>query len=136
MTCPKCRGRLRVLLVPVEAGNLWSGARVESVELDLCEACGGAWFDAGEAAAYLGSRLEGAPPPPRLAPKFQKLLDRRIGDCPRCRIILEEKRRAGSRVDVCPQCGGLWLDADVFPREPRPTWTQRLGRLFRSDQDA
>jgi len=34
--------------------------------------------------------------------------------CPRCACSLEENEYRGSIVDICPQCAGLWLDAEEF----------------------
>ena len=31
-------------------------------------------------------------------------------DCPRCWVRAERKRRAGIDIDICPKCGGIWLD--------------------------
>ena len=31
--------------------------------------------------------------------------------CPRCRVALTERDLHQVRVDICPQCGGMWLDA-------------------------
>jgi uncharacterized protein len=30
--------------------------------------------------------------------------------CPRCGAQLEEREHAGIKIDVCPECGGTWLD--------------------------
>ena len=31
-------------------------------------------------------------------------------DCPRCGEDLDARHRGGVEVDVCPRCGGVWLD--------------------------
>ena len=31
-------------------------------------------------------------------------------DCPRCWVRAERKLRRGIEVDICPKCGGIWLD--------------------------
>ena len=31
-------------------------------------------------------------------------------DCPRCWVRAERKRRKGIDIDICPRCGGIWLD--------------------------
>ena len=30
--------------------------------------------------------------------------------CPRCGAQLEEREHEGIKIDVCPDCGGTWLD--------------------------
>jgi hypothetical protein len=32
------------------------------------------------------------------------------GLCPRCGIRLDERQHAGVSIDVCADCGGIWLD--------------------------
>lgn len=39
--------------------------------------------------------------------------------CPRCKVMLEQKIFHGEEYDICPQCGGLWLDRDEFKRTTR-----------------
>jgi hypothetical protein len=31
--------------------------------------------------------------------------------CPKCGADLEEREHANVKIDVCPECGGTWLDA-------------------------
>lgn len=31
--------------------------------------------------------------------------------CPRCKVALTERELQQVHVDICPQCGGMWLDA-------------------------
>ncbi|MBP9085259.1 MAG: zf-TFIIB domain-containing protein [Kofleriaceae bacterium] len=47
--------------------------------------------------------------------------------CPRCKVSLHQRFRAGVIVDVCPQCQGLWLDGGELD--------QLLARLI-ADLDA
>ena len=30
--------------------------------------------------------------------------------CPNCQVGMREVERRGVLIDVCPQCGGVWLD--------------------------
>ncbi len=39
--------------------------------------------------------------------------------CPRCKVRLEQKIFHGEEYDICPQCGGVWLDRDEFKRATR-----------------
>jgi Zn-finger nucleic acid-binding protein len=42
--------------------------------------------------------------------------------CPRCRGLLAEMRRAGILVDACPGCGGVWLDRGELARIAGRLW--------------
>lgn len=33
-----------------------------------------------------------------------------MNKCPRCGIALQEQERHSVKIDVCPKCGGIWLD--------------------------
>ena len=37
--------------------------------------------------------------------------DQRTIACPRCAVTLEQRSMESVLVDVCPMCGGVWLDA-------------------------
>ena len=130
MTCLKCRGEMRSLRVAVDAGGWWSGVRVSAIEIDVCGACGGGWFDGGEYSAYLNRRLEAIPAPPLLGAERRELLDSKIADCPRCGVFLEKKRRGGVTVDLCHVCGGMWFDGGEYPTGARVAWEERLKRLL------
>ena len=47
---------------------------------------------------------------------------RRPGDpvpvvvCPKCQAVMLEWRRGETTVDVCPKCGGAWLDKGELER--------------------
>jgi len=98
MRCVKCEGRLHTV-------------RVDEVDVDQCDRCGGIWFDAHELERVLGlGHLE--PLQRRGAPRPGD--DDRPGHCPRCggdgylvRII---SPHAKIHVDTCAVCGGKWLD--------------------------
>jgi hypothetical protein len=36
---------------------------------------------------------------------------KRAAKCPRCEVDLTERELQQVMVDICPQCGGMWLDA-------------------------
>jgi len=53
--------------------------------------------------------------------------------CPRCGVPLEAHVRDGDELDLCPQCGGLWLDRGEFRRTTRESAVYRdadLGQEF------
>lgn len=40
-------------------------------------------------------------------------------ECPRCEIALKLLISGGEEYDICPVCGGMWLDRDEFHRATR-----------------
>jgi Zn-finger nucleic acid-binding protein len=105
LSCPRDASRLARL-------------RIGGIDADVCEHCGGLWLDHLELARFedpadamgdaLVAHLSQFPAP---------LLDhsRRLR-CPRHpgTVMLRGPFSATNRVQVdeCPDCGGLWLDAD------------------------
>lgn len=122
---------MRPHLVVVDNGGWWSGTKLDPVELDVCGACGGAWFDPGEWTAYLERRAESLQNPPSLTPANRKLLDARVATCPKCSVTMERTARGKLTVDLCGACGGLWLDGGEYPLDKRVTWEERLARMLR-----
>ena len=109
LRCPRCS----VSLVHLMIGG---------VEVDVCEACGGLWLDRLELSRFehpedvFGDALMA-----HLSQFPVEIVDRSIRlRCPRHPAVVM-MRRAFSRsvptqIDECPQCGGLWLDADELAR--------------------
>jgi Zn-finger nucleic acid-binding protein len=40
-------------------------------------------------------------------------------ECPRCKVTLKLLVTDGEEYDICPECGGIWLDRDEFHRATR-----------------
>jgi Zn-finger nucleic acid-binding protein len=92
--------------------------RIGGVDADVCEQCGGIWLDNFELARFespadaMGDALVA-----HLSQFPSPLLDhsRRL-HCPRHpdAVMMRRPFSATTRVqiDQCPDCGGLWLDAD------------------------
>jgi len=102
MNCPAC-------------GNPTGEKQAGDIKVDVCESCGGIWFDNYE--------LRKVDEPHEA--EGEALLEVRAGasvavdretarDCPRCddaglrRHFFSVKREV--EVDECPRCGGFWLD--------------------------
>ena len=54
--------------------------------------------------------------------------------CVKCTSVLDKARVGDVEVDLCPSCGGLWLDkgdVEVLAEREQDGW---LGRLFRGRQ--
>lgn len=107
--CPRCATPL-------------SRLRIGGVDTDYCQQCGGVWLDRLELRRFehvqsaFGDALEAhlSQYPPALLDHSQRLR------CPRHTeaVML---RRAYSRnvtvdIDECPECGGVWLDAEELAR--------------------
>jgi Zn-finger nucleic acid-binding protein len=113
------RGRPETAESPVAAGDL---------ELDRCGGCRGAWYDRDELDLLLGRDLSVELGAHRRGPSLLARCPRcgaaaagreaacpRCGEslaavCPRCGRALDVLPVAGVQLDVCPACGGLWLD--------------------------
>ena len=105
LCCPRCSTPLNRL-------------RIGGVDTDVCEGCGGLWLDRLELARFedphgaFGEALVA-----HLSQFPTALIDRSIRlRCPRHpdTVMMRRAFSAGIpvQVDECPQCGGLWLDAD------------------------
>jgi Zn-finger nucleic acid-binding protein len=105
LPCPRCR------LALVEM-------RIGGVETDVCEHCGGLWLDRHEPARFeRPEQVFGDALVAHLQQFPTVLLDHSVRlQCPRHGDVTMLRRpysaRASVEVDVCPQCGGVWLDAD------------------------
>jgi len=97
---------------------LLTSLRIGGIEVDVCEDCGGLWLDRFEIAKFdrpemvlgdaLAAHLDQFPPP---------VIDHSVRiRCPRHPSTVMLRRRYSAalpiEVDECPQCGGVWLDAD------------------------
>jgi Zn-finger nucleic acid-binding protein len=129
MQCPKCKGATRV--VRARRGDPASGEApvpTGDLELDRCGSCRGTWYDRHELDQLLGRDLSGefgrqprrtsrrtacaqcGAPAADPAPSCLGCGASLAAQCPRCAVELETVRLAGVELDVCPACGGLWLD--------------------------
>ncbi len=87
--------------------------------LDICYGgCGGIWFDANEIERVSARSATSLHSIWQVPVSNVKLTDPRM--CPRCPdLILERKWFSDLKqveIDVCPKCGGIWLDAGEFSR--------------------
>ncbi len=82
------------------------------VELDWCPECGGLWFDSGEM-ELLAKKATASSGEERLLPSEPARTDEQRLKCPLCHKKMD-KRLLGHPepviADLCPLCGGLWLD--------------------------
>jgi len=97
MKCPLCKSPLIVV-------------EYHDIELDWCPGCEGLWFDSGEM-ELVTAQMRGTATvlmPQRKADTSEKRLR-----CPECNKTMEKRLLGDAQTviaDVCPTCGGLWLD--------------------------
>ena len=106
MKCPRC--------ADVELDH------IHSQLLDECPRCGGVWYDADEL-----RRAKDAEDPDLAWLDFEFWKHEEglapsdcATDCPACgsRLVSLEYGETQVRVDVCPSCAGIWLDAGEFEK--------------------
>jgi uncharacterized protein len=118
MRCVKCEGNLVMV-------------RIEDVDVDQCDRCGGIWFDAHELERVL--RRENVEPLLKHGPVHPGDDDRR-GRCPRCKgeghLVRVASPRAGVHIDTCAVCGGKWLDGGEFDVLRRRSFKDTMRRLL------
>jgi Zn-finger nucleic acid-binding protein len=105
LACPRCAASLVRL-------------RIGGVDTDVCEACGGLWLDRNELARFdrpdvaFGDALVA-----HLRQFPTALVDHSVRlRCPHHPRVVMLRRPYSSlvpvEIDHCPECGGIWLDAD------------------------
>jgi Zn-finger nucleic acid-binding protein len=98
--CPHCGEGLQKFNYAINTG----------VILDRCPQRHGIWLDKGELAKIqiimeeYDDTLKG------------KRIAKKVKECPRCRIPLDEIDYEGERIDLCGNCGGCWCDKDELYR--------------------
>ena len=134
--CPSCKLHelVPVFLRQKEGGKGWETVdepTPDTVQIDACPMCNGAWFDAGELDLLAGeetdleSSLEGGDKgSERVCPR---------GHGPMKEHTLTSKVR--TPLERCPECGGLWLDgeerrklANATTKEGQEDLTQKVAR--------
>lgn len=94
-------------------GNELAPFTLRKVELDCCTYCEGAWLDPGELGQVLGLGPELLPGATAVSASYEPLT------CPKCEVAMNRALTSGPdqvEVDVCGDCGGIWLDTDELKR--------------------
>lgn len=98
LQCPACRIPMRVVELP-------------GFQADECRLCDGVWLDDQEPEKLVC--LAGMPQH-LLEPIAFDDSERKVPEgqrqCPRCATRMRVFDHKGVRVDVCPDCRGMWLD--------------------------
>lgn len=103
MKCPRC---MEFELKPV---------RVDDVEVDQCDNCLGIWCDVSELKKLVELDSLGDL---KLTGKPAGVLGAPI-NCPRDGATLDtvnDVKAADVKLDICPECGGRWLDGGELDR--------------------
>ncbi|WP_455212366.1 TFIIB-type zinc ribbon-containing protein [Kaarinaea lacus] len=105
MRCPRTNKKL----TPV---------KIHGIEIDLSEGCGGVWFDRFELEKF-DEAHEGAG---RILVEHMRMHHQALTDpskrlnCPiHTDVVMMRRYYSGKQqieIDECPQCGGIWLDAE------------------------
>lgn len=93
--CPKCSVMMKQIVVTTP---------MTAVEVDHCQGCEGYWFDRYELVKVIDEKMDGPLP-------YENIEERgNIAVCPRCRGHIDTKSLWDIKVDLCNDCGGIWLD--------------------------
>ncbi|MCS7243160.1 MAG: zf-TFIIB domain-containing protein [Candidatus Calescibacterium sp.] len=107
MDCPRCKTFGNV--VEMKAASL------NNIEIDLCEECGGIWFDKqelGKATNISKEDIDRFTEVLGNAKEFDKSRDTEL-ECPRCNVPLFKYRymyTSNIYIDECDKCEGVWID--------------------------
>jgi Zn-finger nucleic acid-binding protein len=96
-------------------GELLFERTYSGVDIDECDRCFGLWLDHGE----LEHLAENLPLPERLLRTNQATVQVRpegTRPCPHCAEMLVGTHVKGVRIDLCPDCQGVWLDQGELNR--------------------
>ncbi|RYZ60369.1 MAG: hypothetical protein EOP07_00870 [Proteobacteria bacterium] len=109
MKCPNCHGNM-------------TATPYESVTIDVCETCGGAWLDDGEIASIVKDKTKAFSESTKLSAVAAKGSDRsdaKALNCPKCNspmLINQYAYGSGVFIDRCPNKHGVWLDQNELER--------------------
>ncbi len=111
------------------------------ISLDVCQECGGVWFDGGEMEALRSqspaalTEIEYAvAPDPQHHPHIDT--ERWCPACPRPLERFSYSTDAVIEVDVCPRCSGVWVVDGQLARIQAWTQLQRLPKFMKPTRSA
>ena len=105
----------RKIFCPLD-GTLLQTLPLQKVYIDYCRTCYGIWLDLGELERLLGKKLDASK-------VFSEKLARPVPSreeipihCPLCKVEMEKHCHFEADItsDICPVCGGIWLDSGEF----------------------
>jgi Zn-finger nucleic acid-binding protein len=102
-------------------GHLLQANDKGAVAYATCRHCDGLWFTKEAIESKKPATLPG-----RSNPNRGNVLPKHGRACPQCAIKLEPVNVDDVVIDVCPQCGGVWLDHGEYKAACRRSLTMRL----------
>lgn len=90
------------------------GMMIEGVHIDHCPRSGGHWLDGGELALLAKRPAEEVDAILRAGTPVERLIHESSRLCPRDHTPLQQiefPNYAHLKIDYCPTCSGVWLDA-------------------------
>lgn len=87
--------------------------RHDEIELQVCRHCHGVWLTREQLASRC-VRSENLPAEARRKADSKRRETGRPRTCSQCLVPLNPQLVEGVEIDLCPKCGGLWLDAGEF----------------------
>ena len=104
-------------------GHLLEVHADQPVAFASCRHCDGLWFT--REAMDKGGKPDLPPPGKRRRLSVAQTTERL---CPQCSVKLDAETEEGMTIDVCSQCGGVWLDHGEYRAARRRSVRQRLER--------
>jgi len=105
---------------PKDQNEMFKKNYEKDVEVDICSHCGGIWLDVGELEAIQSIRendyreeVKAAPDFLRQAGELALQREAPLLACPHCAAEMARREYGYTSqilIDVCPACGGVWLD--------------------------
>lgn len=95
------------------------GTYLGAIAVERCPACMGHWFQRGDLASFLKSPTVGYFADSYVALRMPAVKVKGPATCPGCEVALRRARPSQlnqAAVDVCPRCGGTWLDGVELQR--------------------
>jgi uncharacterized protein len=112
MNCPKCIGKLQEHFI-------------EKYPVQVCYTCHGIWFDKDELEGVIKDGNDTLSDDIDIQSDYQvpedikdllKSFSDKVAQCPKCQdSTMKKESHYGAMIDVCPKCGGVWLDSgEIF----------------------
>ncbi|MFN4219383.1 MAG: zf-TFIIB domain-containing protein [bacterium] len=106
MTCPRCKTRGEIYHL--------KKANLENIEIDICENCGGIWFDKSELGQAVKISSEEIQKLTNILENTNQVEKEDVElNCPRCDIPMMKYRymyTSNIYIDSCEKCEGIWID--------------------------
>jgi len=119
MNCPKCIGKLQEHYI-------------EKYPVQVCFVCHGIWFDKDELEGVIKDGNDALSDDIDMDADYEvpadikdllKEFSDKISQCPKCQdTAMTKQSHYGVMIDVCPKCGGVWLDSGEILQVRHHEW--------------